>query len=348
MEVTSVAITGISGRTGQRLLRRLDGDPRVERVVGLDTRDPQFRPRRLDFHAVDIGGADLKPLLEGLDVLVHMAFLLEPLPDDEVMARVNIEGTRRVLDAAAATGVGKVIHVSSAFAYGAWPDNPTPLTEDAPLRPNHAFAFAVHKAETERLLMEWHDEHPGVTTVVLRPPLVLGGGTPASIRALVRGRVPVRVRDASPDVQYLHVDDLASALAFGVFEDLEGVYNVAPDGWLSHEDAVALAGWAPRVAVSADVAERTCRRLWQAGVGDVPPGMIPLLAHSCVIANDRLVAAGWRPDHTNEEALLACVDEEGGAGGRKGLAVAAAVTGGALATAGAVAWAVLRRRSAGH
>lgn len=349
MGMTSVAVTGVSGRTGQRLLSLLERDARVERIVGLDVHEPSFRPRRLEFHAVDVGGADLKPLLEGVDVLVHLAALLEPLPDEEVMARVNVDGTRRVLDAAAATGVGKVVHVSSAFAYGAWPGNPTPLTEDAPLRPNQAFSFAVHKAETERMLAEWHDEHPGVVTTVLRPPFVLGGGTPPPVRALVRGRLPVRVRDAAPDVQYLHVDDLAAAVAFAVFEDLPGAHNVAPDGWLSHEEAAALAGWVPRITVSADVADRMVRRLWQAGVGDVPPGMVPLLVHPCVVANDRLKAAGWRPRHTNEEALLACVDEEGGAGGRKGLAVAAAaaVIGSVLAVAGAVAWTVLRKQRGG-
>lgn len=344
MEVTSVAITGVSGRTGQRLLRLLDADKRVDRVVGLDLREPAFRPKSLDFHAVDIGGADLKPLLEGVDALVHLAFLFEPLPDEAVMARVNVDGTRRVLDAAAATGVAKVVHVSSAFAYGARAGNPTPLTEDAALKPNEAFLFAAHKAETERLLAEWADDHPGVVTTVLRPALLLGGGTPAALRSFVRGRFPVRVRDAAPEVQFLHVDDLASALAFAIERDLTGAYNVAPDGWLSHEDATALAGWVPRVAVSADVADRMARRLWTAGIGDLPPGMVPLLVHPCVVANDRLRAAGWAPRHTNEEALLACVDEEGGAGGRKGLAVGAAVAGGVLAGAGALVWALLRKR----
>ena len=342
MEVTSVAITGVSGRTGQRLLRLLDADKSVDRIVGLDLREPAFRPKGLDFHAVDIGSADLKPLLEGVDVLVHLAFLFEPLPDEAVMVRVNIDGTRRVLDAAAATGVTKVVHVSSAFAYGARAGNPIPLTEDAALKPNDAFLFAAHKAETERLLVEWADGHPGVVTTVLRPALLLGGGTPAALRSLVRGRFPVRVRDAAPEVQFLHVDDLASALAFALDHDLAGAYNVAPDGWLSHEDATALAGWVPRVAVSADVADRLARRLWTAGIGDLPPGMVPLLVHPCVVANDRLRAAGWAPRHTNEEALLACVDEEGGAGGRKGLAVGAAVAGGVVA--GALAWALLRKR----
>lgn len=344
MDMTAVAITGVSGRTGQRLLRLLDHDSGIERIVGLDLRESSFRPRRLEFHTADIAGADLKPLLEGVDVVVHLAALLDPLPDEDVMARVNVEGTRRLLDAASATGVAKIVAVSSAYAYGAHPGNPTPLTEDMPLRPNPAFAFAVHKAEAERMLVEWAEDHPSVVTTVLRPPFVLGGGTPASVRAWVRGHLPVRVRDATPDVQYLHVEDLASALALAVAHDLAGVHNVAPDRWMTHEDAAALAGWAPKISVSADVADRLVRRLWAAGVGDVPPGFVPLLLHPCVVANDRLRAHGWKPAHTTEEAIVACLEEEAARSRSGRRVVQAAAAGGALAAAGAAVWALVRRR----
>lgn len=344
MEMIDVAITGVSGRAGRRLLALLADDDAVARLVGIDLREPAVRPKALEFHALDIGSADLKAVLEDVDVVVHLAAVLDPVPDEQAMARVNVEGTRRVLDAAAATGVSKVVYASSAYVYGAHGDNPIPLTEDVTLRPNAGFTFAVHKAEAERLLAEWADEHPGVVTAVLRPPFVLGGGTPASVRALVRGRRPVRVRGGAPEVQYLHVDDLGSALALAVTGDLAGVYNVAPDGWVAHDEAAALAGWVPRVSVSGDVAERLAARLWTAGIGDVPPGLVALQQYPCVVANSRLAAAGWSPSHTSEEAILAVLEEEGGASNRSNRALKAAVAGGALAAIGTAAWAIIRRR----
>ena len=81
------------------------------------------------------------------------------------MARVNVGGTRRVLEAAGAAGLGKVVLVSSAAVYGAWPNNPVPLTEDAPLRPNPGFPLGVHKAELERLLAEWALARPAVRSM---------------------------------------------------------------------------------------------------------------------------------------------------------------------------------------
>jgi UDP-glucose 4-epimerase len=273
MDVVAIAVTGASGLVGQRLLPRLAEHERVTRLIGLDVRDPLRRVRNLEFHRVDIGGAELKPLLDAADVLVHLATVVDPIPDETLMARVNVEGTRRVLEAAAAVGVRKVIRVSSAAVYGAWPNNPVPLTEDATLRPNPGFAPAVHAAEVERLLGDWHEEHP-----------------------------------AGPPVQVVHVDDLVGALLLAVRDDLPGTYNVAADGWLSADDARALLPRSLLPALPAQLLERLLARLWASGLGDVPPNVVPYLVHPWVVANDRLRAAGWRPHHTNEEAIIEGLD----------------------------------------
>jgi hypothetical protein len=60
--------------------------------------------------------------------------------------------------------------------------------------------------------------------------------------------------------------------------------------------------------VSAEVAERALRRLWPAGLTEIPPSAVPYLVHPWVVAVDRLRAAGWTPRHSNEETVLACLD----------------------------------------
>jgi UDP-glucose 4-epimerase len=340
MDVLTVAITGASGLVGQRLLPRLAGDVAVARLVGLDVRNPLRRVRGLEFHRVDIAGAELKPLLEGVDVLVHLAAVVDPIPDEALMARVNVEGTRRVLDAAAAAGARKVVRVSPSSVYGAWANNPVPLTEDEPLRPNPGFTPAVHAAEAERLIAEWRDQHPAVTVTTLRSAPVLGAGAERLPSRLLLGRPALRVRGATPAVQAVHVDDLVSALALAVTTDLPGVYNVAADGWLAHEDARALLPRSFLPPLPAELLERVLKRLWTTGMGDVPPTVVPYLVHPWVIANDRLEAAGWRPRHTNEEAILEGLDSL-----PPPPTTARYVTGAALAlTLGAVAGAVLRHR----
>jgi UDP-glucose 4-epimerase len=338
----AVVITGVSGFLGQAVLRRLAASPAVGRLVGLDMREPGFRPRGLQFHLVDVAGSDLRPLFDGADVLVHLAGVHDAIPDEELMARVNVGGTRRVLEAAAAAGVTKVVVVSSAAVYGAWPNNPIPLNEVAPLRPNPGFPLGVHKAELERLLAEWARTRPAVVTTVLRPSFVLGARADHAIARLIRARVPLSVGGSTAPVQFLHEDDAAEAIALAVERDLPGVYNVAAEGWLSREDLRALVGRKIQPAVGPELMERALKRLFKAGLVDVPPSEVPYLVHPWVVAVDRLRAQGWTPRYTNEEAVLACLG--GREPGSTWKAVAAAGGGAAMAAAGLTVGGLLLRR----
>jgi nucleoside-diphosphate-sugar epimerase len=339
MEHATLAVTGVSGLLGQRLLPLLDARADVSRIVGLDARDPSRRAAKLEFHRVDIARADLAPMLAGVDVVVHLASMRDPLPDESVMAHVNIGGTARLLDAAGRAEVRKIVRVSSAAIYGAWEDNPVPLTEDAIVRPNPGFVPALHDAECERLLAEWRSGAPGRTTVVLRIAPVVGPGPLALLARAALGRAPVVVRDAARPIQVVHVDDAASALAFVVAGDVEGVCNVAADSWLEAAEVAELTGRSHHLPpLPLAVARRVLGALWVAGLGDAPPEVLPYLVHPWVVANDRLKALGWAPRHTNEEAIL--LSSEPGRRGQVGWIAASA----ALLTGVAAATVVMRRR----
>jgi nucleoside-diphosphate-sugar epimerase len=340
MGVHSVAVTGAAGLVGRHLLPVLADHPEVERVLGLDVRVPERRPRSVEFARVDIAGTELKPLLEGIDVVVHLAGVVDPVPDVSLMARVNVEGTRHVLDAAAAVGARRVVRISSATVYGAWANNPVPLTEDAPLRPNPDFSPAVQGAEVERLLAEWRVSHPDVTVTTLRSAPVVGPGAERLPARILLGRPPLRVRGASAPVQVVHVDDLAAALALVATRDRPGAYNVAADGWLDDAEARQLIGRPAVPALPAEVLERWLRRTWDLGIGDVPAGVVPYLVHPWVIANDRLRAEGWAPAHTNADAIAEAVASLAPRDRRPAIAAGA---GGLLLVAG-TAMVVRRRR----
>jgi UDP-glucose 4-epimerase len=307
MGVHSIAVTGASGLVGRHLLPVLAAHPDVERVLGLDVREPERRPRNVDFARVDIAGAELKPLLAGIDVVVHLAGVVDPVPDVGLMARVNVEGTRHVLDAAASVGARRIVRISSATVYGAWPNNPVPLTEAAALRPNPHFSPAVQGAEVERLIAEWRADHPDVTVTTLRSAPVVGPGAERLPARILLGRPPLRVRGAAMPVQVVHVDDLAAALALVATQDLPGVYNAAADGWLEAAEARALIPRSNVPALPAEAMERFLARSWDLGLGDVPAGVVPYLTHPWVIANDKLRGVGWAPAHSNADAIREAV-----------------------------------------
>jgi nucleoside-diphosphate-sugar epimerase len=299
-----IAITGVSGFLGQRLLPLLDANPRVDRIIGLDVRDPPRRARKLEFHRIDVLNTELTPYLRGAGAVVHLAAMLNPVLDEELFTRVNLEGTRRLLDAATAAGVRKIVRPSSTSVYGAWANNSLPITEDAALRPNPNFLPAIVDAECERLLVAWADAHSGRVATRFRIAPVVGAGAQSLFAAIVIRRRVIRVRGAAVPVQVVHVDDAASALELATEADLPGVYNVAADGWLTAAEAASLLPGLRAPGIPYELAERVVGATWSTGLGDAPPSVLPYLAHPWVVGNERLKAAGWKPSHSNDEAIL--------------------------------------------
>src|SRR5215216_5759512 len=130
-------ITGGSGYIGSRLVDLLSRREETERIVICDVAPPrEYRPKT-QFERVDVRDRDtVRSVLARSrpDALVHLAFILNPSHDEHFMYDVDVNGTHNVLEAAGEAGTQQVLVTSSAVAYGAFPDNPVPLTEDDPVR----------------------------------------------------------------------------------------------------------------------------------------------------------------------------------------------------------------------
>ncbi len=213
-------------------------------------------------------------------------------------------GAAGLLAEANASGAAHVVLVSSAMVYGAQPNNPVPLTEDAVVRPDPEFVYARQLASVEEVVEEWRLGRPGRTVAVLRPVVTMAAdGTSNVARALAAG-LGQRFAEDDPGAQFVHLDDVASAVVLAVERRLDGVYNVAPDGWIPGERVRALAGETPRVPLPERVREVVSALRWRFQRGPIPPGLVPYTRESWVIANDKLRAEGWRPTITNEQAYV--------------------------------------------
>lgn len=299
-----VVVTGAAGDLGQRVVALVLADPDVVRVVGIDRRSLRRLPAAVECHQADLASADLKPLLEGATAVVHLAQADGPAPASTEGLVGDGELARRVLDAAAAVGAEHVVLLSSATAYGAWANNPVPLTEDAPLRPNPGVRMASEKVEAERAAAEWRDDHPGSTVAILRPTVTVSASGNGWLARALAGSSALPVTDQEPPAQFLDVADLASAIDLARRSRLDGPRNVAADRWVSGDTVRALAGGAPTVRLPERVALRLAGLRWRWGLTPTPPELLPYTVHSWVIANDRLKADGWMPTHSNEEAYV--------------------------------------------
>jgi nucleoside-diphosphate-sugar epimerase len=334
----TVVITGVDSPLGRRVATLTAGDPDVGTVVALAGRSVVGLPENVDVRRIDLGSDDVKPHLEGADVVVHLE---TSVPASPTAPTCDVDRARRLFEAAGDAAVPHLVVLSSATVYGAWPNNPVPLTEEATLRPNPGFAFAAERAEIERLAAEWRSAHPRAVLTVLRPARTAGSDAREWLVPALRPGPAVPETADEPPVQFLDVGDLAAAVHLGRSQRLDGAFNVAPDGSVPGDEVRSLTGAALKVPLPERVAGRLVRWGFRWGLGPTPPELVAYTLHPWTIANDRLRAQGWSPRVTNEEA---CVDAfEAGAWatmsprrrqeialGLAGAGIAAIATGGAL------------------
>jgi nucleoside-diphosphate-sugar epimerase len=299
--MSHIAVTGAAGPVGRRVVARLLEDPTVQRVVAIDREPFGGTDDRVESHRVQLRDADLAPLLAGVDVVCHLAGS-DPL--EATAADHDLRTTARLLAALDGTGVHHLIVRTSATVYGAWPDNPVPLSETAEIRPNPETEWVQVRASLEARVQAYADTHAEVAVTILRPCVTVSPDGPDELgRVLAAARLVAS--DTEPATQFVHADDVAAAVDVVRRERAAGVYNVAPDGALDAELIRALVGGAPRVPLPEAVARRLTAFGWRYQLAPVPPGFVPFVNHPWVVANDKLESLGWKAENTNEEAFVA-------------------------------------------
>lgn len=223
-----IAITGSSGYLGS-LLAGFWLSEGFE-VLGLDIRPPSpgFKGR---FIKIDIADPGIKAALHDFDpdTVVHAAFIVEPIRDGKEMERVNIEGSRNLLKALESSPPERLMLLSSATAYGAFPDNPVPLSEEAPLRAGRAFPYASQKVKVESLFSDFARIHPDVVLSTLRPAIISGPGMENYLKRFLFGmRFLVNLDGFDQPLQFVHEEDMVGAVHSVLAADGRGDFNVGP------------------------------------------------------------------------------------------------------------------------
>jgi len=270
----------------------------VTTVRSVARRDLASHPKLVHTRA-DLCGPQARQALAGCDVLYHLAFHLWRSGRGAGLGPVNIEGTRNVLAAAP----GRVVLASSAAVYGAWPDNPLPLTAAFTPRPNAEVAYAHDKLEAERLCSD------AAPTAALRISAVLGPHSDKRVKRSARGyRVAVpAVRGVHQALQFLDEDDAAGALHAAGRSTATGVCNVATADWLSESDIARLAG--------GRVVRLPLKAVLAASEVAVRLRLMPFGADRAIFLNGPLAldpsaaadALGWRPTRSSADVLASFV-----------------------------------------
>ncbi len=228
-----IFVTGVAGYIGTSFVKEAKAKlGRNAEIVGIDVKD---LPQDLDiqFSKVDILNYDeVEKLSKGSDVVVHMAFVLNPPKDREHARRVNIDGTRNILRAAQKNNVKKVIVLTSASTYGAHPDNPLFMREDHPLRGdlNFGFWYPEDKAVQDRITQIFMKENPEISTYIVRPVIVFGEGVNNFISQGFFNPPVVGIFNKNIPFQYIHESDVSRGILLMIERDLSGPFNLSGSG----------------------------------------------------------------------------------------------------------------------
>ncbi|RJR25916.1 MAG: NAD-dependent epimerase/dehydratase family protein [Desulfobacteraceae bacterium] len=236
-----VAVTGVSGYLGRLIARSMDADPEVESILGLDIVEPKTLPHKMAFQKTDVRDADFAGLFRGVDVVYHLAFIVEP-PKMISMAEIdeiNIQGSRRVFEGAIAAGVPKIVYSSSVAAYGAHADNPVPLLEDSPLRPNSDWYYSRAKGAVEGFLDDLQGQNPATVIIRFRPCMFLGPTISNSARKALSGRVLLCIHEDTK-IDLAWDEDIADAFHMALGYKSSDIFNLAGEGPLTTMEMGAL------------------------------------------------------------------------------------------------------------
>lgn len=304
------AITGAAGYVGTRVLERLLADPRTEAVIAIDVAAPQLRDPRVVSHALDVRDPRLADVLRGrgIDALLHLAFVVDPLYDERLMADVNLGGTRNVLAAVEAAGIGRLVATSSTSAYGALPDNPMPLREEHPLRATPRFAYGYDKRRMDGLLQAFQAAHPETAVCVLRPCIVLGPTVANYASWTMLAQPAVTLLDGRDvPLQFIHEDDLVALVVRCLTAGARGVYNAVGRDVVGLRDAAAIAGKRV-VRVPYPVAAAGVWLAWRLRLTPfaLAPGFLDLFRWPWVASGEKAARElGFEPRHTSADAFAA-------------------------------------------
>lgn len=330
-----VVVVGASGNVGTALLRRLANEPVVTSVVAVARRVPRadgsstvrFPHDLATWRYADVGAHDADERLDaafaGADVVVHLAWAIQPSHDRRRLRRVNVDGTRRVVEAARRAGVGHLVVASSVGAYSPAPyageARDAPVSEAWPVEGVPGSSYSEDKAAVESLLDGVDRERDGIVVSRVRSALVFQRDAASEItryflgpfgtRVLRRAPLPTVPLPAGLRLQVVHADDLADAYARIVVGRHPGPFNVAHPTVLTAQhvaDVVSDGSWReiPFATARTAVAAAWRARLVPVGEGWLDMAMrVPVL--DSALATELL---RWTPVHGAVDTLAELVD----------------------------------------
>lgn len=235
-----IIVDGAGGYVGGHVVKRLVRAGYRVRAVDLPKTDlEQLADKDVETAFCDLTRPEtILPVLLGAKAVVHCAAAFDLSLPYDVLARVNVFGTRNLTKACQDMKIPRFIHISTGGVYGS--PKTWPVDETYPTRPMDAYSRSKLDAEKEVMRAG-----KNLKTTIFRPTVVYGPGGKYIAGAfysfaciLSERKIPLPRIKRGPMFNWVHVTDIARAVEFALGEDrtIGNVYNLAEKEMLTTGD----------------------------------------------------------------------------------------------------------------
>lgn len=313
-----VLITGASGYIGGLLTSQLIAEGKSDTfILATDIRrNKELQVSdKLTFLEADLREDHVSNLImeQRPDVVVHLAAIVSPSKGmtREFIYDVEVNGTKKILDACISAGVRKFITTSSGAAYGYHADNPEWLKESDPLRGNQEFAYSWHKRLIEEMLAMARKDHPGLKQVIFRVSTILGDHTKNDITNLFDKDRIMGLNGTDTPFVIIWDKDLVRILTKAVLEDKEGIFNVAGDGIITLKEIAGILG-KKYISLPPALVKAALTIANPLGISRYGPEQVKFIQYRPVLDNSALKAEfGYIPEKTSRDVFMYYAEKNG-------------------------------------
>ena len=236
----TVGVTGASGYIGTKLLERLEQENTLRKLVAFDVNPLPLPVHNIAFYRKNVS----EPIEDELNdhnvtTLVHLAFNARKGANRQEVAAIhdeNLEALRAVMASCVIARVAHLIYISSHTVYGAYSDNPIPISDNAPMRASRDSPYAHDKQQSEIALSEFAQAQEDVKVTVLRSCTVLGHGADnVESQDFFRPRL-IGIMNSNPPLQFIYDNDLARVISIIIQKEIQGTFNVAGSGVVHYRE----------------------------------------------------------------------------------------------------------------
>ena len=303
-----ILLTGISRHLAAKLAQRLERDPQVESIVGVDLEEPEVDLERTEFIRADIRNPLIAKVLQTseADTLVHLNIIATPtrVGGRSAMKEINVIGSLQLFAACQkAPALRRVVMKSTTAVYGRGPGDPAVFTEEMAMQSAPATGYARDAIEVEQYARDYGRRRGNVMLTTLRFANFMGSEIETPLTRYFSLPVVPTALGFDPRIQFIHEDDAVDVLYRAAREDHPGVFNVAAEGVLLLSQAIRICGKLS-LPVPLPIATPLASAMRRIGLIDLPTDQLQFLVFGCVADNLRLRQEfGLTPRFTTRQAL---------------------------------------------